>query len=748
MGAELRLRPVPGGQPTCPDSEDRWPRRGAQAARDEHELYFRSHPTLTDRDYLLAVFDGLTKHAATKDVFGAHNPIRDLPNWLSGDAAGALIAFFQKIDPNTGVLVHDFTDPEWDTRFLGDLYQDLSQEARKKYALLQTPVFVEEFILDRTLDPAIEEFGLAKMGYEARLLPDGRLHPDDRFKMIDPACGSGHFLLGSFARLVDRWRKKDPGAKVSVLVQRALDGVHGVDVNPYAIAIARFRLLLAALKECRITRLSDASGFEIHLACGDSLLHGSVRKIQQKFDVVDELKHVYQPEDPEALSRLLQPGTYHAVVANPPYITPKDASLNSAYRERYVTCHGLYPLAVPFLERIFRLAAENGYTGQITANSFMKRDFGKKLVEQFFPTVDLTHVVDTSGGGGAHIPGHKTGTVILFGRHRKPVASTIRAVRGIHGEPSTPVDPAKGLVWTAILSQIDCPGSLGEYVSVDDALRVAFLKHPWSIGGGGAAELKDRLDQGAARKLSGVVESIGFFQDTHADEAFVQPHGFGERRGCRDAFRNQVRGDNIRDWSALSEEQIFFPYDQHLEQWCEIPRTSAWTWLYNLRTELWTRTTSSGETYRKSGRPWFDYHQFPKNRARTPLLIAFAFVATHNHFILDKGGIVFNRSAPVIKLPLLASENNHVALVGLLNSSTACFWMKQVFYPKATSSGDISTEKGRPEANRYEFAGTGLQQCPVPFALDSRDAISVSCIAAKLMSRCARTPTCVAKSNN
>ncbi len=341
-------------------------------ARDEHELYFRAHPTLTDRDYLLAVFDGLTKQAATKDVFGEHNPIRDLPNWLSGDAAGTLIAFFQKIDPNTGVLVHDFTDPDWDTRFLGDLYQDLSEEARKKYALLQTPVFVEEFILDRTLDPAIEEFGLAKMGYESRLLPDGRLHLDDRFKMIDPACGSGHFLLGSFARLVEGWRKMDPGAKVSVLVQRALDGVHGVDVNPYAIAIARFRLLLAALKECGIKRLSDAKGFEIHLACGDSLLHGSVRKIQKMFDVADELKHVYQPEDPEALSRLLQPGSYHAVVANPPYSTPKDAALSAAYRERYATCYRQYSLAVPFMERIVSLAVEGGFSGH---------DYGQQLHE-------------------------------------------------------------------------------------------------------------------------------------------------------------------------------------------------------------------------------------------------------------------------------------------------------------------------------------------------------------------------------
>ena len=246
-----------------------------QRARDEHELYFRSHPMLNDRDYLIAVFDRLEEFPATRDVFGEHNPIRDLPNWLSGDAAGELLRFFQRIDPNTGALAHDFTDSTWDTRFLGDLYQDVSEEARKLYALLQTPVFVEELILDRTLDPAIEEFGLAKPGYEARLEPEGRLHPDERFRTIDPACGSGHFLLGSFARLVDRWRKKDPGARVSVLVQRALDGVHGVDLNPYAIAIARFRLLLAALKECGVRRLGDTQGFEIHLACGDSLLHGS-----------------------------------------------------------------------------------------------------------------------------------------------------------------------------------------------------------------------------------------------------------------------------------------------------------------------------------------------------------------------------------------------------------------------------------------------------------------------------------------
>src|SRR5262249_2301195 len=158
--------------------------------------------------------------------------------------------------------------------------------------------------------------------------------------------------------------------------------------------------------------------------------------------------------------------TYHAVVANPPYITPKDRGLNEKYRERYSACHRQYSLSVPFMQRIFDLACENGFTGQITANSFMKREFGKKLITEFFHTIDLTHGIDTSG---ANIPGHSPPTVNLFGRNRRPVANTIRTVMGIRGGPSTPDDPAQGEVWTAIVRQIDQPGSQSAFVSVADS---------------------------------------------------------------------------------------------------------------------------------------------------------------------------------------------------------------------------------------------------------------------------------------
>jgi hypothetical protein len=676
-------------------------------ARDEHELYFRAHPAHTDRDYLLAVFDGLAKLPAVGELFGRHNPVRDLPNWLSGDAAGQLLHFFQRIDPNTGALVHDFTDPGWDTRFLGDLYQDLSEAARKKYALLQTPVFVEEFILDRTLDPALEEFGLAKAGYETRLEPDGRLRPEDRFRMIDPACGSGHFLLGSFERLLDRWQKKEPGTRTSVLVQRALDSVHGVDLNPYAVAIARFRLLLAALRGCGLTRLKDAPGFRSHVACGDSLLHGSPggEQLSLGWSAID---HVYQPEDREALERLLRPKTYHAVVANPPYITPKDAALNAAYRERYSTCHRQYSFAVPFLERIFSLAVDGGFTGQITANSFMKREFGKKLIEEFLPTIDLTHIIDTSG---AYIPGHATPTVILFGRSRRPVSSVVRAVLGIRGEPSTPDNPAEGLVWRSIVDLADSSQAQNAFISVADMPRATFGTHPWSIGGGGAAELKQIIEDAPSVPLRECLADIGRTTHTGEDDAFYLPASAMKTKGLLGQAVSLITGDDVRDWTATHELLTLFPYDQTTGEPVDVSSSRWLEHFWPLRTTLKHRT-DFGNYIEDRGLRWFDHSMFFPARYRNRFSITFAFVATHNHFSFDRGRSVFNRHAPTLKLPSDAMEDDHLALLGLLNSSTGSFWMKQVCQDKGNGGigGGIGDEAWE---RRFEHDGTKIKAFPV-----------------------------------
>ena len=395
-------------------------------AEDTHELFFRKHPHETDREYFQHVFHEVGKIPAAKDLFAEGKT----PLWAvspSGDAAMKLLAFWREMQPETGHLKRSFEVEGGDTRFLGDLYQELSEKAKKKYALLQTPVFVEEFILDRTLNPAIDEFGL------------------DTVRMIDPTCGSGHFLLGGFARLFNLWMKRENNEIVAA--QKALDGVWGVDINPFAVAIARFRLIVAALQACGIKRLKrgHAPGWKVHLGVGDSLLFGSRptfgggrEGIKRQGNFL-EVPSIYAVEEPNLAHEILDQG-YHAVVGNPPYITVKDDAHNESYREPVPHVLSQVFTRSPFYLTILELAIQkgegdslqDGYIGMITANSFMKREFGKKLIEEFFPRVDLTHVIDTSPAHPA-IASHGTATVILFGRNRRP-SRNHGALRSRHSE--------------------------------------------------------------------------------------------------------------------------------------------------------------------------------------------------------------------------------------------------------------------------------------------------------------------------
>jgi hypothetical protein len=673
------------------------PNARLQLARDQHTLYFQANPTHSDREYLEHVFAEVAKLPSMRDLLdGSHNPISKLGP--SGDGAHELLEFWQKVNPSTGALSHDFSDPEWNTRFLGDLYQDLSESARKRYALLQTPEFVEEFILDRTLKPAIEEFGYAQV------------------KLIDPTCGSGHFLLGGFHRLFQTWARHEPGMNLRELAQRALDGVFGVDLNPNVVAIARFRLLIAALKVCGVRRLEAAPGFRIHLAAGDSLLHGprlgSELERADYLENMDPFQHVYETEDAEVLRHILGQ-QYNAVVGNPPYITVGDAALDGEYRRRYGSCYRQYSLAVPFMERFFHLAVKDtGYVGMITANSFMKREFGKKLVQEYVPRWDLTHVIDTAG---AYIPGHGTPTVILFGRAGKPVGRTIRTVMGIRGEPQTPDDPAHGLVWEAILRQIDHVGSESSFVSVGDLPRNTFGTHPWSIGGGGAAELKQRIESAAVLHLCDYESALGRGMHTGLDEAYFASVGTWHRYRIPAQYIVQVaEGTVLRDWSIRVQTEAIFPYDEDCKVILQQHTSPVLRQLWPSESHLVRRREPNG-THLEIGLTWYEWSRFHPDRFRLPVCIAFAFVATHNQFSLHRGSYVFNRSAPVIRLIAQAGGDEPFALIGLLNSSTACFWIKQVSHNKG-STVDQHGARQRTAAfeDFFEHDGTKLKQFPVP----------------------------------
>jgi len=678
-------------------------RLAGPSARDSEANFFQLAPSLTHREYLLTVFRELTRLPAAADLFDArHNLVWRLAP--SETACKDLLKLFR----TPSIEAPAFRFGQLDTRFLGDLYQDIDADTREFYALLQTPDFVESFILDHTLEPAIREYGI------------------DHANLIDPTCGSGHFLLGAFPRFLDHLKRAHPAADDRDLARRALDKIFGVDINPYAASIARFRLFLKFVEVGQYKALRDTPKPPIHVVPADSLLYGfaggqgdlSERDEEHGSDAFGE---GFNLEDAAGAREILVKRTYTAVVGNPPYITVKDSALREKYRQLYTAAAGKYALSVPFMQRFFALGkSEGGYIGQITSNSFMKRDFGKALIEKVLRGVDLTYIVNTEG---AFIPGHTTPTILVFGRNRKldldPSAprGAVLAVLGKRGEPSTPAIPADGLVWRSIVEHARELNFENDYISVGEIKRTILDKHPWTLEGGGSSELKAYLEQTTSSTLGDTAESIGITSFTLEDDVYIRPLTAWMRTGLPKSYlRRMIIGETVRDWGVDTGEFALFPYDSELQilEAKEHPAAAnaLWPWYSCLANSI----LFGGKTKIEAGLQWYEFGRLTAHKLRTPLSITFAFVATHNNFVLDRGGRVFNRTAPIIKLSPQSNEDDHLGILAYLNSSTACFWMKQIYYPKGTTTGDISTEKGKREANRYEFASTGLHNLPLPNA--------------------------------
>ena len=671
-------------------------RLAGHEAYDSEHGFFQLFPALGPRDYLLTVFRELSRLPGAEDLLG---PRRN-PAWRlapSNAATQKLLDAWRKDDQARTPL---WTFEGTETRFVGDLYQDLSADARERFALLQTPDFVERFILKLTLDPAVQEFGL------------------DTVRLIDPTCGSGHFLLGAYDRLFDLRVAREPGLDRRAHALAALGQVHGIDLNPYAVAIARFRLTLAFLEKAGIGKLKDAPRLPMNLAVADSLLVAPHEQSHRLGSIAEDKAgwgfDLFDFEDEVDARRILAQG-HHVVVGNPPYITCKDAVLRDEYRKLYRSCYREYALAAPFTERFFQLGVEGGFVGLINANSFMKREFGRRLIEDVLPKLDLSQVIDTSG---AFIPGHGTPTVILAGRNRPALGSDVVAVLGKRGEPSTPDNAEKGLVWSTIAEHIDDVGFDNEFASVARVARATLAKHPWSLGGGGAAELKEKLDKAVEKKLQDVVADVGFGAVTREDDVYLLGHAAVRAAGIDEKHtRSLVVGESIRDWAIDGDDAAIWPYDPGsldvaTGHSAEAARNFLWPWKRQL-----TGRVAYGKSQIERGLEWFEYSMFFADRFRSPFTIGFAFVATHNHFVLDRGDRIFNRTAPIIKLPETASEDEHLALLGYLNSSTACFWMKQSFFDKGNRGG----ERGTPAESWdrfFEFDGTKLNAIPVPITSD------------------------------
>ena len=110
--------------------------------------------------------------------------------------------------------------------FISSIYEEFVTAAGAHY----TPGFLVDFVLDG-------------------VLPWGGKNWD--LKILDPACGSGIFLVKAYQRLVDRWKNAHRGEKPTAAVLRRLleRNLFGVDIDPHAVRVASFSLYLAMCDE-------------------------------------------------------------------------------------------------------------------------------------------------------------------------------------------------------------------------------------------------------------------------------------------------------------------------------------------------------------------------------------------------------------------------------------------------------------------------------------------------------------------
>lgn len=138
--------------------------------------------------------------------------------------------------------------------------------ARKTSGSYYTPDSLVETLLDSALDPVLNQAEASADTADAKVAAILDL------RIIDPACGSGHFLLGAARRMADRvarLRDEDAGKAETQAALRDVIGrcIHGVDRNPMAVELAKVALWIESVSPGQPLGFLDAN-----IRCGDALL--------------------------------------------------------------------------------------------------------------------------------------------------------------------------------------------------------------------------------------------------------------------------------------------------------------------------------------------------------------------------------------------------------------------------------------------------------------------------------------------
>jgi len=321
-------------------------------------------------------------------------------------------------------------------------------EVRKAGGVYYTPTYIVDYIVKHTVGK------LLKDKTPRQVAGTGKTPP---IRIVDPACGSGSFLIGAYQYLLDWYRdqyieqgvekhKKElyqgkGGAWRLTTAERKrilLSHIYGVDIDSQAVEVTKLSLLLKVLEgENKETLTHQLTLFQEralpdlanNIKCGNSLIDSEVYAGQQLGLLDDEERYRLNVFDwtqafPDVFTAA-NPG-FDTVIGNPPYIriqTMKEwAPLEvEYYKQAYKSAaKGNYDIYVVFVERGLSLLNDRGRLGFILPHKFFNAQYGqplRTLLAEGGNLADIVHFGDEQIFTGA-----TTYTCLLF-LEKKPQKS-------------------------------------------------------------------------------------------------------------------------------------------------------------------------------------------------------------------------------------------------------------------------------------------------------------------------------------
>ncbi|MFA4945929.1 MAG: N-6 DNA methylase [Candidatus Micrarchaeia archaeon] len=235
-----------------------------------------------------------------------------------------------------------------------------SKGKRKEQGIYYTPTYIVDYIVKNTLGEALK----GKTPKEVQKL-----------KVLDPACGSGSFLIKAFDEINDYYKKQTGQTKLNQESAILADNLYGVDLDLKAVEIARLNLLLKAAETKH-----KLPALEGNIKCGNSLIDDPAVAGERAFDWNKEFKEV------------MADGGFDVIIGNPPWTLEISELEKKHLQSKFETAEGKPDLYRFFMERGIQLLKPGGLFGFIVPNSWLSMPSAKKLRESLLTKTKIESI--------------------------------------------------------------------------------------------------------------------------------------------------------------------------------------------------------------------------------------------------------------------------------------------------------------------------------------------------------------------